>query len=123
MDTLRGLIDPSRSHTMSYRKATLFRSGLMAFAAFPLAATLALAQPQPQPQPQPPGQGGGAGGEPRRPPKEAIEACRSVAAGKACSFTSPQGILSGTCWAPEGKPLACKPEHLPGEGAGKPARP
>jgi hypothetical protein len=97
----------------------MFRSGVTALAAFPLAATLVLAQPQPQP----PGQGGGPGAEPRRPPKEAIDACKSVAAGKACSFTAPQGTLSGTCWAPEGKPLACKPKDMPGEGGGKPAKP
>jgi len=50
------------------------------------------------------GQGG-----PRKPPQEALDACKSQAAGQACSFTSDRGAVTGTCWAPEGKPLACKP--------------
>jgi hypothetical protein len=54
----------------------------------------------------------GAGG-PRKPPAEALEACKSVSSGQDCSFSSPQGAVKGTCWAPEGKPLACKPKDAP----------
>lgn len=60
------------------------------------------------------GPGAGPGG--RRPPPEALQACASRAAGTACSFNSPHGAVSGTCWAPEGKPLACKPQHAGGAG-------
>lgn len=64
------------------------------------------------------------GGEHRGPPREALVACESKAAGTACSFTGRQGsAVTGTCWAPEGKPLACKPEHPPGEGGERRAPP
>ena len=46
-----------------------------------------------------------------------LAACKSLISGKDCSFTSPQGTVAGTCWAPEGKPLACKPKGAPGGGA------
>ena len=67
--------------------------------------------------PKPPegGQGQGPDGH-RGPPPEALGACKSLAAGAACSFTSPRGPETGTCFAPEGKPLACRPKHGPGEG-------
>ena len=56
------------------------------------------------------GQGG-----PRTPPQEALDACKSLGAGQECSVSSPGGIVSGTCWAPEGKPLACKPKDAPSD--------
>lgn len=55
-------------------------------------------------------------GEHRTPPPEALAACKSLAAGAACSFTSPRGSEDGTCFAPEGKPLACRPKNGPGGG-------
>jgi hypothetical protein len=45
------------------------------------------------------------------PPPEALAACKSLSSGQECSFTSPHGAMTGTCWAPEGKPLACRPKH------------
>jgi hypothetical protein len=59
------------------------------------------------------------------PPPQALAACQSQAAAAACSFTTPRGdSLAGTCWAPQGKPLACKPQHPPappgGASAGQP---
>jgi hypothetical protein len=51
------------------------------------------------------GQGG-----PHKPPQEAINACKSFSTGQECTFTSPYGTVKGSCWAPEGKPLACKPK-------------
>ncbi len=57
------------------------------------------------------GQGG-----PRKPPPEAIDACKSLRAGQECSFSSPHGMVRGSCWAPEGKPLACKPKDVPNDG-------
>jgi hypothetical protein len=50
---------------------------------------------------------------PRKPPPEALESCKALSSGQACSFTAPHGTVSGTCWAPEGKPLACKPKDTP----------
>ncbi len=47
------------------------------------------------------------------PPREAIAACKSLASGAQCSFSADRGSLTGTCWAPEGKPLACKPAGNP----------
>jgi hypothetical protein len=48
-----------------------------------------------------------------QPPPEALAACQSLSSGHVCSFTSPRGAMKGTCWAPEGKPLACKPKDAP----------
>ena len=50
---------------------------------------------------------------PPPPPAEAFAACKAVPAGAACSFSAPQGVVIGSCWAPEGKPLACKPKSAP----------
>ena len=60
-----------------------------------------------------------AGAEPRhkkrKPPREAVDACKDKSSGDSCSFTSPRhGELKGTCWAPDAdKPLACKPKNPP----------
>ena len=53
---------------------------------------------------------------PPKPPAEALAACKSLSSGAACSFTAPHGAVTGTCWAPEGKPLACKPKDAPAGG-------
>lgn len=63
-------------------------------------ASVALAQPT---------EGGGH----RGPPPEALAACKSLAAGAECGFTGERGNVKGSCWAPEGKPLACKPAGAP----------
>ncbi|MEL7447867.1 MAG: hypothetical protein AAFN78_01580 [Pseudomonadota bacterium] len=53
-------------------------------------------------------------GERRGPPRVAVEACASAVQGDACSFEGRRGeSLQGTCWAPQDKPLACKPEGAP----------
>lgn len=66
-----------------------------------------------------------AGGEGHRPPPpEALQACKSLASGAACKFTSPQGSLTGSCWAPQDRPLACRPKDAPAPGrAASGARP
>jgi hypothetical protein len=53
------------------------------------------------------------GGGHRVPPAEALAACKSLASGAECGFTSERGTMKGNCWAPEGKPLACKPKGAP----------
>ena len=55
-----------------------------------------------------------AGGEHRKPPPEALDACKALKSGQDCSFTAPRGAVKGSCFAPEGKPLACKPKDAPG---------
>ena len=60
-----------------------------------------------QPQGAPPD------GARRGPPAEALAACKSLDAGKACSFTVGQATMTGTCWAPQGLPLACRPKDAP----------
>lgn len=57
---------------------------------------------------------------PSYPPPEAMAACQSLSSGHVCSFTSPRGAMKGTCWAPEGKPLACKPKDAPSGGTPSP---
>ena len=52
---------------------------------------------------------------PHRPPPEALDACKSLSAGQDCSFNGPRGAVTGSCWAPEGKQLACKPKDGPGD--------
>lgn len=81
---------------MKIAKKTLAQ--LSVLAALSLSSGLGLAQP-------PEG-----GDQPRKPPQEALDACKSLSAGDACSFTSPRGDVKGSCWAPEGKALACKPK-------------
>lgn len=50
-------------------------------------------------------------GEHRGPPEVALQACAAAVQGDACSFEGRGGEqLQGTCFAPEDKPLACKPE-------------
>ena len=73
------------------------QAGLVAIATALLSAC-ACAQPNDRPPP---------------PPAEAFAACKAAPAGAACSFSAPQGMVSGSCWAPEGKPLACKPKSAP----------
>jgi hypothetical protein len=60
------------------------------------------------------GQAGQQGGPRGGPPQEAMAACQSLSAGQACSFRARDRDLTGSCWAPEGKPLACKPANAPG---------
>lgn len=53
-------------------------------------------------------------GERRGPPPEALAACEGKSAGDPCSFSGPRGDKpQGTCFAPEGKPLACRPSQAP----------
>lgn len=59
-------------------------------------------------------------GGPRRPPAEALDACKTASSGQECSFNSPHGTVKGACWAPEGKPLACKPKDAPTGNPGAP---
>jgi hypothetical protein len=56
------------------------------------------------------------GEEPPQPPPEALQACQSLAKGAACEISTPRGKLQGHCGAPEGKPLACQPKDMPGQG-------
>jgi hypothetical protein len=53
-------------------------------------------------------------GGPGAPPPESLAACAALVAGQACSVASPGGTLQGACFAPEGKPLACRPNRPPG---------
>lgn len=62
-------------------------------------------------------------GHPPGPPAEAIAACKSLSSGAQCSFSSDRGAINGTCWAPEGKPLACKPAGGPPNSAAPPSKP
>ena len=51
---------------------------------------------------------------PHGPPPEALDACKDKQSGDAGQFASPRGDnMSGTCTAPQDKPLACKPERPP----------
>jgi len=82
-----------------------------------LAAAGASAQPQGGPPP---------GGEHRGPPPEALAACKMAKAGADCSFTHESRTVKGSCWAPEGRPLACRPANMgdrpPPPGASAPKR-
>lgn len=92
-----------------------------------LAATLALPAQAQTTGPSQPGGGrqSGAEGSPghRGPPPQALQACQDRKAGQPCSFTGRRGVLQGSCWAPQGKPLACRPADEPRPGAGDKSRP
>lgn len=47
------------------------------------------------------------------PPPQAMAACESLNSGDSCSFTGKHGQASGSCWAPNDKPLACRPTNAP----------
>jgi hypothetical protein len=68
-------------------------------------------------------QGSSGAGQQQGPPREAIAACANSSSGAQCSFTNDRGSVSGTCWAPEGKPLACKPAGNPPSGSTPPKNP
>ena len=60
------------------------------------------------------GKAGNAPAKDRRgPPAEALAACKALKAGDACSFTAQRGAVSGSCFAPQDKPLACRPKDAP----------
>ena len=89
------------------------------FCALSLVTGLLFAQPQGNGQQgNGPQQGNAQQGEGqhRKPPQEALDACKSLKAGQDCSFTSPHGAETGTCFAPEGRPLACRPKNVPNGG-------
>lgn len=52
----------------------------------------------------------------RGPPQEALDACKALKSGQDCNFTSPHGAVKGSCFAPEGRPLACRPKDAPRDG-------
>lgn len=51
------------------------------------------------------------------PPAEALSACKTAKSGDSCSFSSPNGTVSGSCMAPQGRPLACAPAQGQGQGS------
>lgn len=51
------------------------------------------------------------------PPPEALAACKALAAGTACSVTLAATVHQGSCWAPPGMPLACRPTGAPAPAA------
>ncbi|MBY0365425.1 MAG: hypothetical protein K2X12_04220 [Burkholderiaceae bacterium] len=55
----------------------------------------------------------------------ALTACKTALSGADCSFTHRGRALTGTCGAPDGRPLACRPKDMPPPppaGASAPAR-
>lgn len=55
----------------------------------------------------------------RGPPPEAIEACENLNEGDACSFSGRDNSeMSGVCFAPSDRELACKPEGHEGRQGG-----
>lgn len=102
---------------MSLTPTLSARPGMAAMATMALALCGAAVMAQPKPGEGPPG-------DRRGPPAEALAACKSLKAGDACKFTADRGAASGSCWAPEGRPLACRPKDAPPPGgdANPPAR-
>lgn len=76
----------------------------------PIASLLLAATPGVSAQPQ---GGPPPDGEHRGPPPEALAACKTAQAGADCSFAQGTRTVKGTCWAPEGKALACRPKDMP----------
>ncbi len=50
---------------------------------------------------------------PDGPPPEAIAACRGKASNDVCQANLQGGTIQGLCWAPTGRPLACRPRNAP----------
>ncbi|MES2949023.1 MAG: hypothetical protein V4858_10825 [Pseudomonadota bacterium] len=97
-------------------KLSVTRAAL--FSALALSAGMLCAQPSGAP----PAGGQQQQQQPRKPPQEALDACKALKAGQDCNFTSPRGAVKGSCFAPEGKPLACRPKDAPGGNAPPPPK-
>jgi hypothetical protein len=93
-----------KTHTMPSIKPIRSLATLAVLTAL-LGASAAMAQPKSGEGP------GGNGG----PPAEALTACKSAKASDSCSFSSPNGTVSGTCQAPQGRALACVPAQAQGQ--------
>ncbi|MBE0622338.1 MAG: hypothetical protein IH605_17245 [Burkholderiales bacterium] len=96
-------------HTLS--RSTRSHVPALALLALALCSASALAQPKPGDAPS---------GDRRGPSAEALAACIALKAGDACSFTDDRGAASGSCWAPEGRLLACRPKDAPAPGGNAP---
>ena len=94
---------------MNQAHKKLIQLGL--FAVLAASSNLLLAQPS---------GGQGSQGGPRKAPQEALDACKSLSAGQPCSFKAPNGNVSGTCGAPEGMALACRPKDAPNDSSRPP---
>lgn len=91
---------------MTFAKPSIARAALLS--ALALTAGVLCAQPSGAPPAD------GQQQQHRKPPQEALDACKSLKAGQDCNFTSPRGAVKGSCFAPEGRPLACRPKDAPG---------
>ena len=63
---------------------------------------------------------------PRQPPQAALNACRALTANATCSFAAQGRTITGSCFAPQGRPLACRPaggQQRRRGGGGPPDRP
>ena len=98
------------SSTFKLLPLCMSRLGTLTFT-LTLAAGAAIAQPRPGDAP-PDGRPG--------PSAEALATCKTLKSGDACQFTDARGAVSGSCWAPQGKPLACRPAGAPAPGASAP---
>lgn len=78
------------------------------FAALLLSASSLVPAAPPRPDESPQGQA-------HQPPPEALQACQSLGKGATCEFSMPRGKITGRCDAPEGRPLACRPNDMPGQ--------
>ena len=96
-----------------HRLAILSIARISLFCALAISSTLLCAQPT--------GATTADGQKPqhRGPPQEALDACKFLKSGQDCNFTSPHGAVKGSCFAPEGKPLACRPKDAPKDGGQK----
>ena len=64
------------------------------------------------------------GGGHRKPPPEALAACKGLSSGQACTFSGPRGSVTGSCFTPQlDKPSACRPKDGPVHPDGPTAKP
>lgn len=94
---------PNIEHPALHRGLAGALTGILIGLLLSVASTAQSAPPQPSEAPL-------------QPPPEALQACRSLAKGAACEVSTPRGKLQGRCGAPDGKPLACVPKGMPGQG-------
>ncbi len=50
---------------------------------------------------------------PGAPPPEALAACHGKSSNDICQANLQRGTIKGVCWAPQGRPLACRPSNAP----------
>jgi hypothetical protein len=109
------------ARAIHFSKELTMQTNTLLHLAMTVAVAAIIAAGTPVKAQSPPGPEAG-GGEHHGPPPEAIAACKTSKLSQPCSFTSPRGAESGSCWQPDtSHPLACRPDRNKSNAGNGPA--